>query len=145
MFIAVTHRPATSLGHQWGRRVRGAQNLCIMSNRFELCPKHFSRGGKTFSRGGFAPPRPPPLVTGPVTHCSVQRVKAVRVQKCAPGTSENGGMRKHFLLCTFKRGATGTQVPFHNSIIGNFMVYQDRLEINIYSYSGTQIIQNNFL
>ena len=54
-------------------------------------------------------------------------------------------MREHFLLCIFKRGATGTQVPFHNSIIGNFMVYQDRLEINIYSYSGTQIIQNNFL
>jgi len=25
-------------------------------------------------------------------------------------------------------GAMGEQVPLHNSIIGNFMVYQDRLE-----------------
>jgi len=31
----------------------------------------------------------------------------------------------------FKRRVTGTEVPFHNSIIGNFMVYQDRLETNL--------------
>jgi len=26
--------------------------------------------------------------------------------------------------------ATGAQVPLHNSIIGNFMIYQDWLETN---------------
>jgi len=31
----------------------------------------------------------------------------------------------------FKRGSTGAEVPFHNSILGNFMVYQDRLETNL--------------
>jgi len=31
----------------------------------------------------------------------------------------------------FKKGATGAEVLFHNSTIGNFMVYQDRLEINL--------------
>jgi len=39
--------------------------------------------------------------------------------------------REHCALCPFKRGATGAEVPFHNSIIGNFMVYHDRLEINL--------------
>jgi len=53
--------------------------------------------------------------------------------------------REHFVLYPFKRGTTGAEMPFHNSIIGNFMVYQDRLAINIYSYLGPQIIQNNFL
>jgi len=53
--------------------------------------------------------------------------------------------RGHFLLCSFKTGTTGTEVPFHNSITGNIIVYQDRLEINMYSYSGSQMIQNNFL
>jgi len=31
--------------------LRGAQIFCIMSNRFELCPKHFFKGGENFSRG----------------------------------------------------------------------------------------------
>jgi len=31
----------------------------------------------------------------------------------------------------FKRGATGSEVPFYNSIAGNFIVYQDRLETNL--------------
>jgi len=39
--------------------------------------------------------------------------------------------REHCPLCSFKRGATGADVPFHNSIIGNFIVYEDRLEINL--------------
>jgi len=37
------------------------------------------------------------------------------------------------------------EVSFHNNIIGNFMVYQDRLETNLYSYLGTRKIQNQFL
>ena len=32
----------------------------------------------------------------------------------------------------FPKGATGADVPFHNRIIGNFMVYQDRLETNFF-------------
>jgi len=31
----------------------------------------------------------------------------------------------------FERGATEAQVPLHNSIISNFMIYQDRLERNL--------------
>jgi len=38
--------------------LRGVLIFYTMSNRFELCPKHFSRGAKNFL-GGFAP-----LVTG---------------------------------------------------------------------------------
>jgi len=30
-----------------------------------------------------------------------------------------------------KRGETGAVVPFHNSIIDNFMVCQERFEINL--------------
>ena len=30
-----------------------------------------------------------------------------------------------------KGGETGAEAPFHNSIIGNFMVYQDRVEVNL--------------
>ena len=31
----------------------------------------------------------------------------------------------------FHFGVTGVEVRFHNIIIGNFMVYQDRLELNL--------------
>jgi len=34
-------------------------------------------------------------------------------------------------ILPFQQGKTGAEVPFHNSIIGNFMVYQDRLETNL--------------
>jgi len=51
----------------------------------------------------------------------------------------------HCPLCPFKRGAIVVEVSFHNSIIGNFMVYQDRLETNLYSYLGIRKIQNEFL
>ena len=51
----------------------------------------------------------------------------------------------HLPLCPFKRWAALTEVSFHKNIIGNFMVYQDRLETNSYSYSDTQKIQNDFL
>jgi len=30
--------------------------------------------------------------------------------------------------CRLKSGTTGADMPFHNNIIGNFMVYEDRLE-----------------
>jgi len=53
----------------------------------------------------------------------------------------DGGITPH----AFIRAATGTEVPCYKSIIGTFMVYQDRLE-NIYcSYSRTQKMQNDFL
>jgi len=35
-----------------------------------------------------------------------------------------------------QKGATGAEVPFHNSIIDNFMVYQDRLETNLLQLFG---------
>jgi len=38
-----------------------------------------------------------------------------------PGTPESGALPS----CPFKRGATGTEVPFQTSIVGNFMVGQD--------------------
>jgi len=31
----------------------------------------------------------------------------------------------------FQKGATGAEVPFHNNVIGNFVVYQDRIERNL--------------
>jgi len=41
--------------------------------------------------------------------------------------SRDTGERGH---CPFPfiRGTTGAEMPFHRSVIGNFMVYQDRLE-----------------
>jgi len=44
--------------------------------------------------------------------------------------------RGHCSLCPFKTGATGTEVLFHNSIIGNLMSYQDRLEIKLLQLFG---------
>jgi len=46
------------------------------------------------------------------------------------GTPESGETTG-YCPCPFKRGATGEKVPFHNRTIGNFMVYQERLEINL--------------
>jgi len=46
-------------------------------------------------------------------------------------TSKQGCRRTGALLpLTFKKGATGEEVPFHNSIIAKFMVHQKRLETN---------------
>jgi len=47
------------------------------------------------------------------------------------GMPESGGMVGTFIPCPFKRRTMGTEVPFHNNIIGNFMVYQYRLETNL--------------
>jgi len=62
-----------------------------------------------------------------VTHSSLQqRVKKLRVDmhRDARGWMHDGGIAP----LTFPKGATGTKVPFYNSIIGNFMVDQDRPE-----------------
>jgi len=42
----------------------------------------------------------------------------------------------------FQRGETGAEVPFYKIIIGNFMVYQDRIETNSCTYSRTHKLQN---
>jgi len=31
----------------------------------------------------------------------------------------------------FQNGATEAELPFHSSLIGNFIFYQDRIEINL--------------
>jgi len=31
----------------------------------------------------------------------------------------------------FRKGSNGADVPFHNSIIGNFIVYQDRIHTDL--------------
>jgi len=36
------------------------------------------------------------------------------------------------LPLSFQKGATGANVSFHNSIIGNFIAYQDPLETNLF-------------
>jgi len=38
----------------------------------------------------------------------------------------------HCTSCPFKRGAAVAEMPLHNGIIGNVMVYQDRLETNLF-------------
>jgi len=70
-----------------------------------------------------------------VTHCSLQqRVKRVRVNmhRDARGWRHGGGIAP----LTFQKSATGAEVRFHNSIIGNFMVYQDRSETNLLQLFG---------
>jgi len=44
------------------------------------------------------------------------------------GKWEHGGV---IAPLSFQKGATVAQVPFHNSIIDNFMVYQSRLDTNL--------------
>jgi len=39
-----------------------------------------------------------------------------------------GKMDKSPRYLPFRKGSNGADVPFHNSIIGNFIVYQDRIE-----------------
>jgi len=58
-----------------------------------------------------------------------------------------GGWRHDWGIAplVFQKEATGAEVPFHNSIIGTFMVYEDRRETIYCSYSGTQKVQNDFL
>jgi len=46
-----------------------------------------------------------------------------------------GGMAVALPLFPFNR-ETGAEVSFHNSIRGNFVVYQDRLETNLLQLFG---------
>jgi len=53
-----------------------------------------------------------------------------REQDLEAATPENGGVIGHFPP-SLSVGATGTEVPFHKSIMVNLMVHQDRLETNL--------------
>jgi len=44
--------------------------------------------------------------------------------------------RGHCPLCSVNSDATRGEVLFHNSVIGNFMTYQNRLEINLLQLFG---------
>ena len=46
----------------------------------------------------------------------------------APNSASTGKMDKPPRYLPFRKGSNGADVPFHNSIIGNFIVYQDRIE-----------------
>jgi len=48
-----------------------------------------------------------------------------------PETPESGEMTGALPPCPIIRGSTGAEVLFHNSIIGHFMVYKDRLETKL--------------
>jgi len=52
--------------------------------------------------------------------------------KDAVGWRHGGGIA----TLPFQQGETGAEVPFHKSIIGNFMVYQDWLETNLLQLFG---------
>jgi len=58
---------------------------------------------------------------------------------------ENGGMAGASPLCSFKKGATGEEVPFHNSITGISWFIKIDMKHIYCSYSGTQNIHNDFL
>ena len=64
--------------------------------------------------------------------CKTQNISAPwRFFACyfqaSPVTPEPGG----FCLLLFQKEVNGAEVPSHNRIIGNFMVYQDRPEANL--------------
>jgi len=56
-----------------------------------------------------------------VAHCLQKRVKRVHVNMLRDGRGwrHGGGIAP----LHFQQGETGAEVPFHNNIIGNFMVY----------------------
>ena len=81
-----------------------------------------------------------------VKHCSLQqRVKRLCVEWYAQGRGRMEAWRGHFSLCPFKRGATGVEVPFQNSIIGNSWLIKIDFKQIYCSYSDTQKTQNDFL
>jgi len=45
-------------------------------------------------------------------------------------------MTRALPLCPLKKRATEAEAPFHDSILGNFMVYQHRLETNLLQLFG---------
>jgi len=70
-------------------------------------------------------------------------------QPCSETVTADSSKPNSFILCakkqghrragndggippfSFKREATGAEVTFHHSIMGNFMVYQDRIETSL--------------
>jgi len=46
-------------------------------------------------------------------------------------TPESEEMAGHCPPALSKGGGTGAEVPFHNNVIGNFVVYQYRVETNL--------------
>jgi len=50
----------------------------------------------------------------------------------APNSASTGKMNKsHAQIPAFRKGSSGADVSFRNSIIGNFIVYQDRIETDL--------------
>jgi len=45
-----------------------------------------------------------------------------------PGFCTEMPQSDDIVRCPFKRGETGAELSFHYSIIGNFIVYRDRIE-----------------
>ena len=51
---------------------------------------------------------------------------------CAPNSASTGKMDKsHAHIPAFGKGTNGADVPFHNSIIGIFHVYRNRIETDL--------------
>jgi len=70
-----------------------------------------------------------------------------RRNSCKPG-GRHAGERENdgeIFPLTFQKGGNGGGVPFHSTIIGNFMVINVGLKQIYCNYSRTQKIQNGFL
>ena len=62
----------------------------------------------------------------------------IRIAKISDlfNTTENGSMVGALPSLPFQKGTTGAEVLYHNSIIGNIMLYQDLLETNLLQVFG---------
>ena len=77
--VCWTSRHVTTIGHQGGRRVKGAgQFFKSMSNSFKIRPTNFSCGDENFSRGGFVTPG-----YGPVDFYTSQKTNVLLRTLCA--------------------------------------------------------------
>ena len=67
-------------------------------------------------------------------------------QRSPAGTPESGCMKEALspCLCIGGGGATGVEAPFHKSVIGNLMLYHDRMEQIYCSFSCTYKLQYVF-
>jgi len=70
IFISFERQARNQLGAPRGAKsfLRGAQIFCTVSNRFELCPRHFSRWGEKFLAGASPILRPPGYGPGESYH-----------------------------------------------------------------------------
>jgi len=67
------------------------------------------------------------------------------VKDVVAGTPESGGMTGALPSLPFQKKGNGVGgALFDNSVIGNFMVYQGRIEQIYCSYSSTQKLQKVF-